>query len=305
MTLPRWSMMVAASVLSFPTMAADPESKGSVVFEVGAGAEYDSNLSLEEVDRVAGESDVAALFEARLGGEYRATERLTLTADYDFSSRQYRHQDQFDLDIHTLSADAGYHIDAVTLGASHHFSHARLASEGFLDLAQTSLYLSKLFDNDVFIRTAISDKRKRFDDNRERDAEGTGLTATLFQFFNDGRSFVSIGGRLDTENARADRFDNDARQARVRASNRFRLGEHSHRIQLGWRYLERQYEREMGLLGENGRHDRQRILDASWAVDLNTLLTLKSTVEAGHYESSLERADYNEQRVSVMLKARF
>lgn len=272
--------------------------------EIEAGLEYDSNLNVAELDTASEDGDTAWLFTAGLDGTYTPTDRLTMTGGYSFSSTNYLTHSDFDQDIHLASADVSYDFDAVTVGASYHHSRALLASEPLLDFSLASVYLGKLFDNGVYLRGSLQDKRKSFEDDKARDASARGASADLYYFFNDARTMIAIGVDGDDEDASADVFDNEMLGFRSRLSHRFLVSGHDHKVQLGWRYVERDYADQDPLLGEP-RHDDHGVVDASWAVGLNSVITVEGKVESGRYRSTLETADYDETRVSAILRASF
>lgn len=272
--------------------------------EIEAGLEYDSNLNVVELDTVSEDSDTAWLFTAGLDGTFTPTDRLTMTGGYSFSSTNYLTHSDFDQDIHLASADVSYDFDAVTVGTSYHYSRAFLASEPLLDFSLASVYLGKLFDNGVYLRGSLQEKRKTFEDEKARNAEAQGVSADVYYFFNDAQTMISIGVDRDDEDASSEVFDNEMLGFRSRFSHRFLVSGHNHKVQLGWRYVERDYADQDPLLG-NPRHDAQGVVDASWAVGLNSVFTVEGKVESGRYRSTLETADYDETLVSAILRASF
>ncbi len=299
---PRFALSLMAVAISSATLAQNKPADFEV--EIQAGAEYDSTLTVVELDRTSRSGDWAALLNGRLGAKLYPSERLTLKGSYSYAGRNYRQHSQFDQDLHTLALDAGLELAGMTVGLSHHFARAVLASEPFLDLSQTSLYAGKLYSNGVYLRGAASRTSKSFESNTERDSEGGGLSLDAYYFINDARSFWSVGLAGESEDARASEFDNRALKLRARYSHKGEMLGRASRVQLGWRYLDRDYDYETPVLGTS-RRDRSQVVDASWSLGLTELLTLETKIEYGDYNSNLEAADYHETGASVLLSAEF
>ena len=84
------SLLATAGLLWAPVTAAQDAKKGmpSPVFsaEVAVGAEYDSSVSVEEVDATSGESDHAIILDLELGMDQQINERTDLSLSYDFGN---------------------------------------------------------------------------------------------------------------------------------------------------------------------------------------------------------------------------
>lgn len=300
--IPRHVIALMAAFMGSATLAQNKPAEFDA--EIQAGAGYDSTLTVVELDQTSRNGDWAALFNARVGGKVYPAERFTLKGSYSYAARNYHQFSQFDQDLHTLSLDAGLDVAGMTLGASHHFAHALLASDPFLDLSQTSLYASKLYNNGVYLRGAANLTRKSFENSAERNSEGAGLALDVYYFTNNARSFWSVGLGSESEDARAAQFDNRSLKLRARYSHKGELLGRVSRVQFGWRYLNRDYQHETPAL-EASRQDQSQVLDASWALGLTELLTLESKIEYGDYSSNLKAADYQETGASVLLSAEF
>jgi hypothetical protein len=295
-------------------------------FKIQAGTEYDSTLTVVELDQTSDKGDWAAVLNGRVGVELKPTERISLKGSYSFASHNYREYSAFDQDLHIVSLDAGIDLAGITWGVSHHFAHAKLASKPLLDLSKTSFYAGKLFSNGVYLRGAFTESDKRFDTNSERNTDGTEMAGDMYYFFNGARTFWSVGASQETEDARSPAFDNDALKLRARFSHTGELAGHKSQVQLGWRYENRDYGKEESLpgtgnpgtgndlspfganpqyIGTNTRQDRSQIVEASWALNLFQPLTLETKIEHGNYSSNFEAADYKETGVSVLMSLEF
>jgi predicted porin len=290
----------------------------SVDAHVETGIEYDSNLNVDELDQASNKSDQALLLGAGAEASGQPLENLTLTGTYDFTSRRYESNDSFDQDIHLASVDLSYDIDSVTLGASHHYSYATLASEPFLDYNRTSVYLGKLIDDDVYVMGSLLSKRKSFENSEARDARTRGISLDSFFFSNQGRTLFVLGLDGDDENAASDAYDYQMLAGRTRLKHRFDVSGHENTVQVGLRYEARDYDEEISsaeapllplagpaTMSSETRSDRILTVDLRWAVGLTDWLTTEAKVERTESRSSLDSADYDKTIASLTLRADF
>ncbi|WP_189420105.1 hypothetical protein [Cellvibrio zantedeschiae] len=276
----------------------------NVDFEVSAGAEQDSNLNIVELDKNSNESDTALLLNAKVDASGKPAEKLNLSGGYAFTSKTYQNHNEFDLAIHQLYADANYEFSLLTAGASHHFAKAQLDGSDFLDLHQTSLYISKLINNTIYLRAAVNSQDKQFAKLSDRNAKNNGYSGDAFVFFNDGKTFVNIGVNKEKENARAKQFDYQGVTYKAKASHKFTALGKDNKLQLGWRYTTKDYS---GITPEikAERYDSGHAVDINWEVSLTPRVSIETKVEHGKYNSNFASADYSDTRASIAIKARF
>lgn len=285
---------------------------------VEAGAEYDSNLNVDELETSSGESDQALLLGAGFDISGQPVDNLTLTGTYDITSRSYQDEDAFDQDIHLASVDVSYDVGAVTVGANHYYSYATLASDPLLQLNRSSVYLGILAQDDTYLMLSALSSRKDYEDDEARDAEVTGLGLDGFFFFNQQQTVLVLGIEGNEEDAKSDAYDYQMLAGRVRLKNRFDVSGHDNTIQLGWRYEYRDYDEPVSTVerpqfpffGGGGvssatRSDRISTADLSWSVGLTDVLTTEAKVEWTNYDSKLDSADYDKTVASLILRASF
>ena len=289
-----------ALALSVSAAAAET-SKTKVEAELDVGLEYDSTLSVEELDRTADRGDTARLLRGKLNGEWAASKKLNLKGGYSYLGKNYRDNSEFDLAIHQGFADAGYDLGAFTLGASHHYALARLDDEDLLDLNLTSLYVSKLIDDRIFLRLAGNYQDKDFDDRPERSAETTGFDGDVYLFFNQAKSFVSVGVSGDREDARGDEFDYDGLGLKTKVQNKFDLLGKASKVALSYRYSDRDYDHVTPAIGET-RQDSRQTTRLEWEVEMLPHLDLVSSVQYGDYDSNLDSVNYSETLAALALR---
>jgi|GEM_PF-1418394 hypothetical protein len=97
--------------------------------------------------------------------------------------------------------------------------------------------LGSLIGDDVYMRASLQDKRKDFEDSRDRDSDIRSISLDSFFFFNQAKSHLLLGLDGDREDARADTFDNDLLRLRVALVHKFTLAGESNRLRLTVRQL--------------------------------------------------------------------
>ncbi|MDF0751485.1 surface lipoprotein assembly modifier [Marinobacter sp. 71-i] len=319
--IPRILTLPLAIGLASPALTVQAQEKASANGYLEGGYEHDSNVTVDELNTSADESDQAWVFDAGLEGILKPTERLNVTLGYSLSGRRYQNLGEFDQDIHLLSADVSYDVDPVTVGTSYYYSHATLGSDPFLDFRRASVYLGSLLGEDVYLRGSLQDKRKAFDDSDARDAEIQGASLDAFFFFNQAQSHFLLGLDGDREDAEASAYDNDLLRVRAALVHRFTLAGEDNRLRFGWRYEDREYEEvtvtssspllndplagDLSERSTNERADRAWILEASWRIGLNKVFSVEPSVSWGQYTSNVDSADYDKTVAGVTLRADF
>lgn len=293
--------IITGSLFASALPAAAKPARTGVNAELEAGREYDSTLSVVELDQSINTSDIATVLKAKLDGHWQATEALKLRGGYSYQFRNYDDFSEYDLGIQQWFGDASYDFGTVTLGASHFYATAELDDADLLDLNQTSIYLSRLFDQRVFVRLAADSQDKQFDGRPERDADNRALAADVYVFFNQAQTFVSVGLKGEHENANSAELDYRALGIKSKLSHKFDLLDKDSKVVLSYQYQDRDYDNQHPVIGSS-RKDRRQTTRLEWEVDLNPHLALVSAMEYGDYSSNLESIDYSETVASVAVK---
>ncbi|MBU2952626.1 surface lipoprotein assembly modifier [Marinobacter sp. F3R08] len=307
--------------LMVPLATAKAADSATLNGYLATGFEHDSNVSVDDLNAASNQSDQAWVFDAGLEGVLKPAEPLNLTLGYSLSGSRYQDLDQFDQDIHLLSADLSYDFDPVTIGTSYHYSHSTLGSEPFLDYHRASAYVGSLIGNDVYLLASLQKKRKEYDESDARDADIRGGSLDSFFFFNDARSHFVVGLDYDQEDAQADDFDNDLWRVRATLLNRFRLAGEDNQFRLGWRYETRKYDQaavttsnpfldnpftdDIVDASTSRRAEHAHVFEASWRVGLNDIFSLEPSVSHGIYRADEESSDYTRTIAGVTLRAGF
>lgn len=297
------SLALIVSVIGVANTLQAATPKGTIRLE--AGTEYDSNLSVIELDQFSTQSDWAALLNARLNGRWKATDKLELKGGYSYLSKTYQDYENFDLVIKQLSAEVSYQFEPITLGASFHNADAELADNDLLTLRQTSLYASRLFNNRVFLRGAVNFQDKNFPGNGGRNAHNTGVAGDVFVFFQQGNTFLAAGFTQEDEDATQKQFDYTAFSLRASINHKFSAWGKASKVQLGMRDHDRDYSAAISASENNLRSDNHRVAHIEWELQLTPKVSATSKIERGDYQSNFAAADYSETLASVTFAVTF
>jgi hypothetical protein len=284
-----------ASLLLAQTAIGQDANKGmpSPTFsaEVAVGVEYDSNVSVEEVDATSGESDHAIIVDLELGMDQQINDRTDLSLSYDFSNSKYNEFDQVDRQTHILGADLAYDAGDLNTGISAYYIDARLDSDGFLELWRVSPSLSGFISKRWFARGAYVYSDKTLDERPERDAQTHAGEADLYFFRRGLRSYFNVGYQFKYEDAEAAQYDYRAHNFKLRYIHRLEMFSRLAKIEFSWRFEDRDYQSDTPSIGEERDDSRNR-----WKVDLEYPVTDQATIQLyggyADYESNLPAADY-------------
>lgn len=285
--------------LSLPALADNPEFSA----KARAGAEYQSNVNISELEQASGKADIATVIEAEINTGWQATAALRLDAGYSIQDKDYHQSNDFDTQLHLAFIDAGYQLEKTTVGTNLYYARANLDSQRFLTLQQASLYTMHSISDSWFVRPAITIADKQFSGFSERDAQTQSASINSFWFFAAGQRFVSLGLSYENEDSRDSQFSYQAPGLSFKVSNSYTLWQHPQQWQLGVKLTQRNYA-EVTAQPE-ARKDVHTQLEARWQFDFTSYLALLAAVEHGDFSSSFDAADYQETRSGLSLQLSF
>lgn len=266
--------------------------------EVGLGAEYDSNVSVSEVDRASNEGDYALIADASFEVKKQLGDKYDLAATYDFSETMYDEFDFVDRQTHIAGADLARKGAIADTGMSLYYINSRLDGKDFLDFYRVSPSLSGFIARKWFARGAYVYSDKSIIETPDRDATSHSVELDLYAFRRGLRSYFNIGYRFKNEDAEAAQYDYKSNSLKLRYIHRFNVFDRLAKVELSWRYEDRDYSSITPDIGEDRDDDRNR-----WRVDFEMLLVGGSGMEwfygYADYESNYEPADYTQTLVGA------
>ena len=299
-----FALLISLSVDAKPQTEGSPEeSNAQFSLELAAGYEYDSNVSIDEIDTNTSKGDHAAVAELDLG--LKLPIGTTTDLDLGYGISQSLHQDfgEFDLQTHLASADLSHDFGDFDAGFTGRYVSARLDGSDFLRMQQFSPHFSRFFGKKLYLRADYTYTDKHFHTIADRDAETHAAGADLYWFLRGIRSYLVFGYRLHGENADAAEYDYRSHTVKLRYVRRFKLGTRNITAKLGWRYQARDYRAVTPLIGKDRDDDRYRI-DFNVEIPLRGKWFVSFEHDYADNSSNLPSADYSQRVTSLKLHYR-
>ncbi len=262
--------------------------------EVGIGIEYDSNITVEEVDRASNQSDYALTLDLGLGVEKGITGNTKIAASYDFNQNLYKEFSQVDRQTHILGADFSVDNETVDSDISFYYISSLLDDHKFLQLYRVSPAISGFLAKKWFARGAYVYSDKSIENRPERDAKTNAGEADLYYFYRGLRSYFNLGYRYRSEDANADSLDYLSQGVKLRYVQRFDVFSRLAKLELAWRYEDRDYRAVTPGIGQD-RHDRRNRWRADVELPVYGGAALQLYYSYADYKSNYAPADYTQQ----------
>ena len=261
--------------------------------EVGMGAEYDSNVSVDEVDRASNQGDYAMTLDLGLEAQKELSSRIEVAATYVFSQVLYRDFSQVDRQTHILGTDLALDLDRVDTGVSFYYINSRLDNNKFLELYRVSPSVSGFLAKKWFARGAYVYSKKTIANRSGRDANTNSGELDLYYFRRGLRSYFNLGYRYKDENADADRLDYTSNSVKLRYIHRLEIFSRMAKLEFAWRYEDRNYSSITPTIGEDRDDQRHR-----WRADFEIPIIGRSAMQIyygyANYDSNYSPADYTQ-----------
>lgn len=268
-------------------------AKTSWYGEAGLGGEYDSNVSVDEVDVSSGQSDYGVIADLKLGLRHKFTDRTEASVNYDVSQSRYSEFSRVDRLTQILGADLSTQIGRTSAGVSAYFIDSQLDSEDFLQYTRLSPSLSRFLSQRWFGRTAYVYSERELEGRSQRNARTNAGEVDLYYFHRGLRSYANIGYRYRYEDAVAPELDFRAHALKLRYIRRFDIMQRKAKAEVAMRYEVRNYRFEEPTIDAPRDDNRLR-----WKVDFELPLTERFTWQVyysyGDYSSNLPRADFTQ-----------
>lgn len=278
--------------------------KNAFSADFSAGVDYDSNVSVIDIDTSTAADDFAAVFDFGLGFERELGENTKFEAGYDFSQDIQFELSAFDTQMHRGSAEISHGFGAVDTGASYQYVYSKLGGSGFLKMHRLSPYVASYAANKkLYLRGSYIYTDKTFVGRPSRDATVHAGDATAYIFLNGLNTYLIGGYRYESQDAVAPEFDFDSHNTKVRFVQRVPLGDRHAKFRAGWRYENRNYSAitpSIGVIRDDERHK----FDASLEVPINDILYTALEGEYDDFKSNLPSADFNQSIATIRIGGR-
>ena len=269
--------------------------------ELGVGAEYDTNVTVDEVDLSSGQSDYAWVVNAGIGMRQALGDKTNLTLNYDVSQSSYHRFSRVDRLTQILGADLNTRFSSMNAGLSAYYIDSRLDGDGFLRFLRLSPSVSGFLSRRWFARAAYVISERRIDERPQRDAD-THTGEIDFYYFHRGlRSYANIGYRYRREDAVAPELDFNAQALKLRLIRRIDAFDRQVKAEFALRYEVRDYRSDEPTI-EKPRDDDRLRLKVDLEFPLRERLSWHVYYSYGDYESNLPRADFTQTIIGSRLK---
>jgi len=265
----------------------ETETSGSI----SLGAEYDSNVSVDEIDRSSSEGDIARIFSADLRVAHDITDTVSSTFSVDYTHVGYSSFDKLNRKTLVIGANLDKSMGAYTVGLDYFFIDAKLNGKKFLRYERIAPSVSGFIKKRWFLRGSYAYAEKSIENRPGRDARNDGLEMDAYYFVSGLRQYLNLGYTFRNEDSVAERYAYESHQLKLRGIQRINVFGRLAAMELGVRYEERAYKGLSPSIDEQRWDKRLRF---TGEIEIPLLENLYVTVYGGYsdYDSNLPSADY-------------
>ncbi|MEM9304833.1 MAG: hypothetical protein AAGE01_22160 [Pseudomonadota bacterium] len=271
---------------------------------VSAGAEYDSNVAISEIDQNSRLGDWATLGELALDYERQLGTATSMDVGYAYSSTAYQELDTFDRATHTAKLRLDHEFGSFDGDVSYYRIHARLDDEGLFDMDRYEVSLSRFVAKGHLLRGAITHAETTFEDRGRRDSDDQTIGVDWYYFANGVRRYFLASFDYRESDAVGQQFDYDAHILKLKANQRIQFRGRDARLSLEWRYEDRAYGGLTPSIGAARDDSRSRIRLGA-VLPLTDRVAIETRVTYDVHDSNLPSADYTSEVFSVQLVGDF
>jgi|GEM_PF-422961 len=303
------ALLIAIISFSIPSYADSNGSQASqkespLNFELNIGVEYDSSVSISEVDDNTAADDFALVFDADVDYEKNLSKNTSLNLSYSFSQSLHDEFTDFNLQTHFATADIAHDFGNYDIGGSYRYIFTLLDNDNFLTLQQLSPYFSTFVGKNLYLRADYTYIDKEFDVFEERDATANSVGADVYYFLEGTRRYFVLGYQYRDEDADDAQFDFESQNYKIRFVQRFQLGKRDMIGKLFARFDARNYDSITRSIGEVRDDDRTRI-GAELEIPINDKASILVEYEYSEFDSNLPAADKTQNIIAVKMGFQF
>ncbi|WP_341938029.1 hypothetical protein [Marinimicrobium sp. C2-29] len=270
----------------------------AVDLSVSAGARYEDNLVVEELDSVSRQSDVARVGSVDLDVAHSYGKDGRVGAGYFLEQRRFEEYPGYDLDLHYGYGDVSHKVGPVRWTTRLDGSVAHLGGVRLLENRKLGLQLSGLASRSFYLRGELAFRQTDLLRAPERSSDDTRAQLAGYYFLDGTAHYLSANYRFNAKRAEQFRFDYDAHRFGLLYNRRLSSWA---TLKLDWRYEERQYLSDASTPASGSRLDERQRWRGRLEVPIGKRLELELRYEHRDYASNLASVDYTDNR----LEARF
>ena len=299
---------VGLAALLLPVMAIAPawsqDNGPEFTVTVEVGGTYDSNITVEQLDVQTSVGDFMAKFD--LGFEFTNSfgEGGNFNLGYDFSQSLHDDFTNFDIQSHTLSAGIRNKFGGATIALDYSFIYMKLGGNKFLNMHIINPNISGFVAKNVYLRGAYSYFRKDFETATTRDSDTHVLGVDAFFFYNQSKSYFSIGASYENENAVGDPFDLSGFTLKMALQMPIMSIHEDSRLRFSYAYRDRNYDNITPSIGVI-RSETRSTFAVRYRVPVYKQVRLEGEYKYRDRNSNFPSSNYTENVISFNLSYEF
>lgn len=283
------NLLFATAMLLSSSLSFAAESPLSLSASVGV--EYDDNISVSALDTTTGQSDEALVLDFSAGYMAIENETTELELAYDFYQSKHNSLSDFDLQIHTLSAFGSKEVNNKDLSLYYSYSMVDVGDDELYDSHSLTPSVALVLAEGWYNRFSYSYVSKDFKSASERDAMQNSLAVDNYYFFMDNSAFLSLGARIEQEDADDNELDYQALYLKAAVSiplhyNSNKVVDFKGKYERYWR----DYDNVTAAIGKK-RDDNQSLIGLEFSKAINKDFDLVLSYEYTDTESNLPSVD--------------
>ncbi len=278
--------------------------KSTLGYQIYAGANYNSNVAVNELDVNVGTGDILAKTDAKIKFETDIGDNSEFSIQYRLASSTHQKLSRFDILSNTVLAKFEHDFAGFKAGIRYQFADYNLNQNDFLTLNHIRPYIAKRISKKTYIRGYYGYSDKKYQNAIARTAKENRLGADTYYFINGSRQYIQAGYFYKDSNANGDEFDFGSHNFKLGYVKRFKFNNRRARLKLGWRYEMRDYKNITPLIGVKRDDDRHRFR-ADFRIPVNDIIYGQFEAGYANYSSNLPSADYSRNIVAVGIGAKF
>lgn len=283
---------IAIAVLFSSSVLAENE----VRFFASAGLEYDDNISVPSLDQTTGESDVAAVFDFSTSYSAIKEDGKELELNYDFYQSLHETFDDFDLQIHTLSAIGSWEVGEYDTGLSYGYSSVYLGGNELYNSHTVTPSLGFSGAENWYHLVSYAYQDKEFDAISGRDAKQHSVSLDNFYFFMDSKAHMLLRFCAEDEDAKDSELDYQSAIVKVGLS--VPLMDTGLKLKASYQHYWRDYDNTTASIAEK-RDDEQDLVNIDLIKPISDKTKVKLSYEYTNADSNLSSSDYSGNVASI------
>lgn len=284
------------------TASEDTENNLSLTFKIGE--EYNSNLTIEELDIGSNESGYLSNIELLTNYRLKLKNDHTFYFGYEFSQSLHHEYTEFDTQNNGLSLGYEKGMGEYILSLDYSYYDTKLDGENLLTMNFFTPAISYMLNNNFLIRADYLYLDKQFDDFSNRDASSNGASLSAFYFFNNAKSYVRCSISNSSEDAISDELDFESITGAVSIKTPANWISSDAIFKASLKYSETDYDHITFSINEL-RAEQKIHFKSSLAIPYSESITVIGAYELIDRVSNLDIANYKENRAMVSMEFKF